>query len=355
MTYVASTASIAAITARAAPAGSCSRVVGWTVTSTIGASSARPRSPASSSRDGRSSRAAASNPGAPTTWTLAGSSPIAITRWACSSWLTRWRWLSFVIAWRSASSKAPRVCSPPWRWMIGTRSRVAASAAAAVSSRSPTSSSASGGRLPQRRPDRFERRRGLGGGGRVLGRVVVAGPRQDDVGFEAVRPDVVDGVPVSCREVRPADEQPQLELGVRPDRDRRRVQDPPVLAAGREDGDGLHASPSSTIAPARTGRAVGRPTSSCIRAGEMPVPGRCASRSPSAMVSPADRSRAQCRLRRATAAISRSAAVGTLSPSPIASAVARIGRDHRRELGRLERHRVIRPACESGRGSGASR
>ena len=51
----------------------------------------------------------------------AGSSPSAITRAACSSWLTRCRWASFVIAWRSASSNAPRVCSPPWRWTIGTR------------------------------------------------------------------------------------------------------------------------------------------------------------------------------------------------------------------------------------------
>ncbi len=52
-------------------------------------------------------------------------------------------------------------------------------------------------RPPQRGPDRFERRGGLGSGWRVLGRVVVAGPRQDDVGFEAIRPDVVDRVAVS--------------------------------------------------------------------------------------------------------------------------------------------------------------
>ncbi len=78
---------------------------------------------------------------------VAGSSPRATTRRACSAWLTRWRWLSFVIAWRSASSNAPPVCSPPWRWTIGTRSTVAAIAAAAVSKRSPTSSRASAGRL----------------------------------------------------------------------------------------------------------------------------------------------------------------------------------------------------------------
>ena len=45
---------------------------------------------------------------------------MATTRRACSSWLTRWRWASLVMAWRRASSKAPAVSSPPWRWTIGT-------------------------------------------------------------------------------------------------------------------------------------------------------------------------------------------------------------------------------------------
>ena len=150
-----------------------------------------------------------------------------------------------------------------------------------------------------------------------------------------------------CRsgQVRPADEQPELEIGVRPDRRGRRVQDPPVLAAGREDRR------SSSRVPLLHHRAgLRRRAWSGVRrtraadAGEMPVPGRWASRSASAMVSPADRSRAQCRLRRATAAISRSAAVGTLSPSPMRDRCGSDGRDHRRELGRLERHRVVRPA-----------
>ena len=69
---VASTSSIAATTARAAAAGSSSSVAGWTVTMTTGGSSAMPSHAESAARSGRSGRTAASSPGAPTTWTVAG-------------------------------------------------------------------------------------------------------------------------------------------------------------------------------------------------------------------------------------------------------------------------------------------
>ncbi len=132
--------------------GSDSNVPGCTVTSTIGGVSGIPRSLSRSVREGRSPRNAPSRPGAPTTCTVVGSSPRAKSRRACSSWLTRCRWLSLVIACLSASSKAPKVCSPPWRWMIGTSSSVAASAAAAVSDRSPATSRASGRELRSAAP-----------------------------------------------------------------------------------------------------------------------------------------------------------------------------------------------------------
>ncbi len=59
---------------------------------------------------------------------------------------------------------------------------------------------------------------------------------------------------------------------MRPDRGGRRVQDPPVLAAGREDGDGLHASSSFDHRRPRT-----RHAPSGARRARASAPGRCRS------------------------------------------------------------------------------
>ncbi len=199
-------------------------------------------------------------------------------------------------------------------------------------------------RLPECGTHGLQRRGRLVCGRRVRRGVVVTEPGQDDVRLEAVRPNVVDRVAVPRRQVHATDQQPQLQVRVGADRRGRRVEDPPVLAAGREDRD---RSSRVALLDHRAGRStwrvVGRPMRSVARAGERPVPGRCATRSSASIVVPAGRSRAQCRLRRATAAISRSAAVGTLSPSPTACAVVAMAVDHRGELVRLQRHRLVRP------------
>ena len=112
------------------------------------------------------------------------------------------------------------------------------------------------------------------------------------IGLEAVVADHVERRPVSAptRCVPPATRRRRTSVCVT-DRDARRVEDPPVLAPGREDRDdrtdaSRHASPSTSAAldgDARGHRAAasGRRPSDPARAGANPVPGRRTSTSSS--------------------------------------------------------------------------
>ena len=115
--------------------------------------------------------------------------------------------------------------------------------------------------------------------------------------------------------------------------------------------------PSSTIAPARARRRCGRAADELVhpRRGDAAYPVAGASRSPSATVSPADRSRAQCRLRRATA---RDLALGR--GRDLVAVADRVGRrpGWPRPSPRTRPARATsrdRARGESGRASGASR
>ena len=270
-----------------------------------------------------------------------------------------------MIAWRRASSKAPSVCSPPWTWTIGTRSTVAASAAAAVSSRSPTSSSASTGVARSCAPTaaRAAAAWASAGGSAAVRRASAnsaSGSKPSARIWSMVWPCRSDRCvpPTHSRESRSGWARIATQVA---------VQDAPVLAAGRQDGDRprrarcrghpprLHVVGADHRAgrPSRAGRSR--------RRGRAAAPARVRSRvagrrdRPPPTVAPAARSVAQCRLRRATAAIARSAATGTFSPVPRA-AVTRP--DRRRPSARTRRAPARRDGpvpASSGRGSGASR
>ena len=345
-------------------AGSASSVAGWTVTATTGGRSAIPRRASSSARSGRSARTAASSPGAPTTWMVAGSSPRARTRAGVLLVADEVEVASLVIAWRSASSKAPRVCSPPWRWMIGTR----------LERRGERGR----GRLEAVADEQQRRRAGLGQRGSrsvrergaawtAAGGVAVAAARPAS-GRARSRPhDVVDRAAVAGREVHPAGQQDEAGLGVGPEGQRGGVEDAPVLAAGGQDRDrarqgALSCAPSTQRrcrrAPRRHLRArrrTVRPTSPSRRPGRCPLPGG----GPRGRRHRWPRRRSSCG-RPVQAPASHGGDIALRIDRDLLAAAERRGRspgspDHRGELVGLQRQRRGRGRASTGRASGASR
>ena len=295
-------------------------------------------------------------PGAPTTWTAAGSSPIASTRRALASLADEVEVgeLRDRVAQRRRRTR-PSVCSPPWRWAIGTRSSVAASAAAAVSNRSPTSTSASGRASRRWAPTSREGVGGLVGGGRrswprASSRASAARPSGSKPSSRTQVDRVRRGAPRGAcpRRRRPGAAEVSSRIATHVERRMPQSWRPVVRTAIDRTGSGVgHARLHEIVGLDH--RAGARPRAPCgarracrRRAGARPVPGRRATRSSSGhdRAPPAGSVR-QWRLRRATRATSRSASTGTFTPVPIAASTARIAATMRREPGGLERRRVV--------------
>ena len=237
-----------------------------------------------------------------------------------------------MIAWRSASSNAPSVCSPPWRWTIGhALERRGQGGRRRLEPVADQQQRVGAGR-PQVAADRREGVDGLVVGRRVA---VAVEPRAARDRLEAVLADPVDRHAVSApSRCVPPRRQPSRRPSRRRIASARRAQDAPVLAAGGQDRErrgpdrrrsraALRRSSGSIIDPGRRpgGRSAGR-RGVPARAGASPVPGAGASTSSSATTCPAGSESppsAGCGARpRAT---SRSAATGTLSPVPIAASI----------------------------------
>ena len=153
--------------------------------------------------------------GQPTTCTVSGSSPSLTSRSAASVHAGKCTCANFVTACRIDSSMFPDT-SPPIVWASGMFMYVAASAVAIVSKRSPTvittsgwSRSNDGRQLEQAEAGRLRHRRR---------RLALDEHEHALVRLEAVALDQLEDGAVAVEERRRADDELQLELGVRVDR-----------------------------------------------------------------------------------------------------------------------------------------
>ena len=144
---------------------------------------------------------------------------------------------------------------------------------------------------------------------------------------KAVVLDLTDGVAELGRQVHAACDEHELECLAGRDPAEQGPVDSVVGARNRDDGNSPHViSRQASMVPAVSARTARRPLTVASSPGPMPPPGRSATRSPGLRVSPAARSSARNRLRRATARVLASESLMTLRPSPSADSTSRTAR-----------------------------